>query len=369
MSLDERAGGLLTIDLGAIAANYQFLARTAATGCAAVVKADAYGLGMDRVAPALAAAGCRAFFVALADEGIALRRLLPDADIYILNGPPIGAEGDLIAQNLTPVLNDLDQVGRWAAAAAGRDAPLAAILHVDTGMSRLGLDGQETKRLAAEPDRLAGIDIAYLMSHLACAEEPDHPKNAEQLAAFRAARQTLGALPGGASFANSSGIFLGPDYRFDLVRPGAALYGVNPTPDKPNPMAQAVHLQGRILQLRDVDRPMTVGYGATHSVARKGKIITVSVGYADGYLRSLSNRGSARIGAVPLPVLGRVSMDLITLDASDAPDDAVRPGALVDLIGPGHDVDALAAEAGTTGYEILTSLGPRYARRYTDGNG
>ena len=236
-------------------------------------------------------------------------------------------------------------------------------------MSRLGLDRAETARLAAEPDRLSGVEVVYLMSHLACAEEADHPMNAAQLAAFRAARQTLRALPGGASFANSSGIFLGPDYRFDLVRPGAALYGVNPTPDKPNPMAQPVHLQGRIIQLRDVDRPMTVGYGATHSVARKGKIITVSVGYADGYLRSLSNRGSARIGAVSLPVLGRVSMDLITLDASDAPDAAVRPGALVDLIGPGHDIDALADEAGTTGYEILTSLGHRYARRYIDGEG
>lgn len=369
MSLDDRAGGLLTIDLGAVVANYRLLARTAATGCAAVVKADAYGLGMTRVAPALAAAGCRAFFVALADEGIALRRILPTADIYVLNGPPIGAEGDLVAQDLIPVLNDLGQAARWAAAAAGREAPLRAVIHIDTGMNRLGLDRAETARLAAEPDRLSGVEVVYLMSHLACAEEADHPMNAAQLAAFRAARQTLRALPGGASFANSSGIFLGPDYRFDLVRPGAALYGVNPTPDKPNPMAQPVHLQGRIIQLRDVDRPMTVGYGATHSVARKGKIITVSVGYADGYLRSLSNRGSARIGAVSLPVLGRVSMDLITLDASDAPDAAVRPGALVDLIGPGHDIDALADEAGTTGYEILTSLGHRYARRYIDGEG
>ncbi|MHA1114196.1 MAG: alanine racemase, partial [Alphaproteobacteria bacterium] len=276
MSGDDHAGGLLTIDLGAVAANYRLLSHASGTECAAVVKADAYGLGMAEVAPTLAAAGCRRFFVALTDEGIALRRLLPDAPIYVLNGPVPGAEAALVEHRLTPVLNDLGQIAGWAAAAAARAAPLAALLHIDTGMTRLGLDAAEIRRLADEPDRLAGIETAYVMSHLACAEDAGHPKNAEQLAAFRAARERLASLPGlgGASLANSSGIFLGPDYRFDLVRPGAALFGVNPTPDRPNPMAQTVHLQGRILQLRDVDRPMTVGYGATHSVARKGKVIT-----------------------------------------------------------------------------------------------
>ncbi len=355
------AGAVLSIDLAAIAANYRLLCRRLGhVECAGVVKADAYGLGMDRVAPALAAAGCRWFFVARLDEGVGLRRLLPEAAIAVFDGPMPGTETAYREHDLMPVLNHSGQIDAWAALAA--EAPLPAILHVDTGMARLGLEPAELDRLAEDPARLARIEPRYVMSHLACADQPDHRMNPRQLAAFAAARRRLPPAP--ASLANSSGIFLGPEYHFDLARPGVALYGVAPRPETPNPMAQVVNLKGKIVQVRDVDSPMTVGYGATHRVTRAGRLATVAVGYADGYLRSLSNRAHAMIGDVRVPVVGRVSMDLITLDVTAAPPRAARPGEWVDLLGPGHGVDALAAEAGTIGYEILTALGQRYHRVY-----
>lgn len=354
-----RSGAVLDIDLAAVAANWRLLRdRLAAKAdCAAVVKADAYGLGAAQVIPALAAAGCGTFFVATIDEGIAARAVLPEGRIFILNGLFAGAEGEFKAHRLTPVLNSLDQIALWSAA-AGADAAI----HVDTGMSRLGLAPRE---VADAAQRLSGFKPVLLMSHLACGEESGNAMNAAQKHAFDTARAALPALP--ASLSASSGIFLGAGFHYDLVRPGAALYGVAPQPNGPNPMAQVVRLQGKIIQVRDVDTPMTVGYGATHRVTRKAKIATVAVGYADGFLRSLGNRGSGVLAGVRVPIVGRVSMDLITFDVTDAPTEAARPGGLIDLIGPGHTVDDIAAEAGTIGYEILTSLGRRYLRRYTGG--
>ncbi len=363
----DRAGAILTIDLDAIVGNWRALgARLGGAECAAVVKADAYGLGAARVAPALAAAGCRTFFVATLDEGLALRDLLPEARIVVLGGAIAGSEADFAARNLVPVLNSLDQIARWAALAQSRGAPLDAVIHVDTGMNRLGLPGDELDRLAAEPERLAGLAPALVMSHLACAEAPENPMNEAQRRAFEAARARLPATA--ASLANSSGIFLGPAYHYDLARPGVALYGVNPTPNKPNPMAEVVRLQGKIVQVRDVDSPQTVGYGATHRVTAPGRIATVPVGYADGYQRSLGNRAYAAIGGVRVPVVGRVSMDLITLDVSALPPEAAQPGALVDLIGGGCPIDEVAGWADTIAYELLTGLGRRFARRYVGGN-
>jgi len=362
----DRAGAVLTIDLAAIVANYRLLcARLGGVACAAVVKADAYGLGAEQVAPALAAAGCRHFFVAHVDEALALRPLLPGAAIGVFNGLFPGEEATYDENHLLPVLNDLGQVALWAGFAARQRRPMPAILHVDTGMSRLGLEPAEVTRLADDPGRLHGIELRYVMSHLACADQPSHPMNAGQLAAFRAARAKLPPAP--ASFANSSGIFLGPDYHGDLGRPGAALYGVAPQPGNPNPMQQVVNLKGKILQVRDVDRPMTVGYGATHRFTGAGRLATVAVGYADGYLRSLSGRAHAFLGDVRVPVVGRVSMDLITVDVSASPPQAARPGGWLELLGPRHGIDALAAEAGTIGYEILTALGRRYHRVYVRG--
>lgn len=365
-----RAGAVLTIDLDAVQANYRRLcAELGEVPCAAVVKANAYGLGLAQVAPALARAGAAVFFTAQLDEAIELRGVLaevaPKPEIFVLNGAAAGPAEDFLAHDVCPVLNSLGEVDAWRAAATVAGRALPAVLHVDTGMNRLGLPGDELDHLAEDPARLSGIELRYVMSHLACADESAHPLNAEQLRAFRAARARLPRAP--ASFANSSGIFLGPAYHFDLGRPGVALYGVNPTPNRPSPMRQVVRLQGRILQTREIDAPQTVGYGATYRAAGRARVATVAVGYADGYLRSLSNRGHAWIGDQQVPVIGRVSMDLITVDATVAAREAARPGAFVDLIGPHNGVDDLAKEAGTIGYEILTSLGRRYHRIYRGG--
>ena len=372
------AGGVLRIDLDAIAANYRNLrARLAGATCGAVVKADGYGLGAAKVAKALAAAGCRDFFVALIDEGVEIRAVLPEADIYAFCGATPETVAALAEHRLIPALNDLGQIEAYSAYARTRareagggegSGRLAALIHIDTGMTRLGLEASDVAALADDPERLAGIEVKYVMSHLAAAEEPANPLNARQLAAFNDARAQFGNNAP-ASLANSSGIFLGPDYHFDLARPGAALYGIAPQAGIPNPMTQVVRLQGKILQVRDVDSPMTVGYGATHRVRAKGRIATVGVGYADGYFRALGNRGHAYIGETRVPVVGRVSMDLITLDVSKVPPDQAVPGGFVDLISDHHPVDALAEEAGTIGYEILTALGRRYHRIYSHAAG
>jgi len=362
----EHAGGLLTIDLDAIAANWRLLRdRVAPAACAAVVKADAYGLGLGPVARRLAREGCREFFVAQIGEAAALAGFLAgladDATIYVLNGFAPEAAGEAAAGHAIPLLNSPAQAADWSRHAARIGRPLPAALHIDTGMARLGMTADEAAALAVD-GRLAGLELRWIVSHLACASEPAHPMNEAQRTAFQAA---LGPFPGiRASLANSSGIFLGPGFHFDMVRPGAALMGLTPLTDSNNPMRQVVALMGKILQIQRVDTGRSVGYGASHRVDRPSRIATVAVGYADGYLRSLGNRGSAFVGPIRVPVVGRVSMDLITLDVTDAPESATPPGGTVELIGPHHSADALAAEAGTIGYEILTALGRRYARRY-----
>ncbi|HLB06899.1 MAG TPA: alanine racemase [Alphaproteobacteria bacterium] len=366
MAPTERASATLTIDLGAIRFNYRSLAaRVRPALCAAVVKADAYGLGMAEVAPALAREGCRVFFVATPEEGVALRQFLPRAEVAVLNGVLEGDAQDFAEHGLSPVLNDLSQLARWHRLIEAR-LPRPAILNLDTGMTRLGLTLPEALRLADEPERARGVAIAYLMSHLAVAEEADHPLNREQLSLFLKLRARLSAALANprASLANSSGIFLGPHYHFDLVRPGVALYGVNPTPGAANPMRAVVSLEAKILQLREIDRPLTVGYGATRAVAPGQRIATVAVGYADGIPRSASNRGFGVLAGQRVPLLGRVSMDLLTFDVSSVPLEAAQPGGTITLIGPAHSVDELAGEADTIGYEVLTRLGQRYRRRY-----
>jgi alanine racemase len=362
MSLDPavRTGAILDIDLGAIVANWHLLARRVAPAeCAAVVKADAYGLGVDRVAPALAEAGCRSFFVATLDEGIALRGILgPGPELVILNGPLPGSEAEFPAHALTPVLNDPGQIERWRALAP----PAPAILHVDTGMSRLGLSPTELAALVADETRHGAAGWRGVMSHLACADMPDHPMNAEQLARFAAVRRQLPGVRG--SLAASSGVFLPAEYHHDLVRPGAALFGVNPCPSSPNPMRQVVTVKGKIIQVRDVDSGESVGYGAAHVMSRRGRLATIGVGYADGWLRALSHRGSGAIAGQRVPLLGRVSMDLATFDVSAIDPAVVQPGDCIELLGPGYGFDDAARDAGTIGYEILTALGRRYHRIY-----
>lgn len=365
----DHACAVLEIDLDAVAANYRQLRDAAAGACAAVVKADGYGLGAEEVGARLAAEGCRQFFVAQLEEGIALRPAVGGAEIYILGGPIAGAEPVFGEHRLVPVLNDLGQIAAWQAHAGKTGGPQPAIVHIDTGMSRLGLPPDEVEKLAGNPDGLKGLKLQYFMTHLVSGELSKDPINGDQKARFDAALAKLKPLApdAKASLANSAGIFLGPDFHYDLARPGCALYGVNPTDRPENPMRQTVRLMARILQVRSIDAPETVGYGATHRAGGPTRIATVGVGYADGYLRSLSSKGVCFVGTKQVPVVGRVSMDLITLDVTGVP--GAKPGDLVELLGENVTVDAAAAAAGTIGYEILTSLGHRYHRTYTGERG
>ena len=347
---------LLEIDVAAIVANWRALCRGPT---AAVVKADGYGLGAAAIVPALHAAGCRHFFTAHPAEALAIRPLLPGAMLAVLNGLWPGLEAEFAANDLTPVLGGLDEIDRWTAHARAAGRTLPAILHVDTGMNRLGLAPLEVDALAANPGRLDGLELRYVMTHLVSAECPDDPLNEQQRRRFAAACARLPPAP--RSLANSSGLFLGPGFASDLARPGAALYGINPTPGRPNPQRPVVRLRARVLAVRDVAAGEGVGYNAQWAAARPSRIATVSVGYADGFLRALTNRAVAFFDGRPVPLVGRVSMDLSTFDATGEP--GLHPGAWLDLLGPGG-VDALAEQAGTNGYEILTSLGPRYVRRY-----
>ena len=363
----ERSSGILTIDLDAIAANWRSLKGRleAGTACAAVVKADGYGLGARCIASRLYAEGCRDFFVATADEAVSLRAALPDGAIYVLAGVDSATAQALIESRLTPVLNHLGQIETWRAAAAAAST-LPAVLHLDTGMNRLGLPRDEVARIAAETPLLAGLKTRLVMSHLVSSELAAEPINETQRIRFESALASLGPRLGTkpASLANSSGIFLGHPFHYEMVRPGVALYGINPTPNAPNPMTEVIRLTAKIVQVRRVDRGETVGYGATHLLARPSRIAVAAAGYADGYLRGASNRASARLGGFSAPVVGRVSMDLITLDVTDVPETLAMPGAFVDLIDEIYTAEHLAADSGTIPYEILTALGRRYERRY-----
>ena len=362
------AGGILTIHLGAIAENWRALARRAQPAeCAAVIKADAYGCGIEPVARALHRAGCRTFFVAHLSEGRRARPAAPDAAIYVLNGLLPGTAPAYADADLRPVLGSASEIAEWHAfTATGWQG--GAALHVDTGMNRLGLPPDEAVAMV-QSGALRGLRLTLLMSHLACADEPAHPLNGRQIGSFAELRAAFSALP--ASLANSSGIFLGPDAHHDMVRPGVALYGANPTPGHANPMRPVVRLEGRVIQLREVAEGETVGYGAVWTTRRPTRLAVVSIGYADGFIRAggaSDSRGGAEaiIAGHRCPIAGRISMDLIALDVTDVPDTAVRRGSLVAFLDDTIGVDELAAHAGTIGYEVLTSLGRRYARIYRD---
>ena len=358
-----RAGAYLEVDLSAIQENYRRLSgRLGRAECAAVVKADAYGLGVAKVAPALWAAGARRFFVALPDEAIAVRKVLPTAQVFVLGGLFGGAERDYLAHGICPVLNSLGEIAAWRALPPAERPPAA--IQFDSGLSRLGLPADEAARLIEDPSLLVGIELGFLMSHLACAEEQEHPLNSRQRQAFSDFCRRFPRMR--RSFANSSGIFLGPEYHFDIARPGVALYGGNPTPGCENPMASCIRLRSRILQVRDIARGESVGYGATFTATQPTRIATVATGYADGYSRYLSNIGRLWLADYCVPIVGRISMDLITLDVSGLPADISMPGALVDLIGDRETVDDIAEKAGTIAYEVLTSLGGRFHRTYKE---
>jgi alanine racemase len=361
------AGGLLTIDLAAIEANWKMLASTTVpVECAAVVKGDGYGCGLEPVTRALSRAGCRTFFVADVAEGRRVRAIAPDATVYVLNGVMPGSAQALANDYLQPVINSTTELAEWDAFVAINKWRGGAALHVDTGMNRLGITVDEAVAIAP---RLQSENHGFtlLMSHLACAEIPDHPMNDRQIHLFREVRILYRGLA--SSLANSSGIFLGGTVYCDLVRPGVALYGVNPTPGKQNPMRPAVELKGRIIQVRTVGKGESLGYGAAFTVSRPSRIAIVAVGYADGYLRSAAAaRGKPAAEVVVAgrrcPVAGRVSMDLLAVDIGELAEGAVRRGDLATLIGDGMSIDDLAAGMGTIGYEVLTNLGRRYHRVY-----
>lgn len=370
-SVDDRtpslaaAGAILTIDLGAIRENYRRLqARLGGTPGAAVVKADGYGLGAIPVAKALMAEGCDCFFVAHVSEGVALREALGKGPaIYVLNGIPPGAETEILAAGLIPVLNSDLELQAWRAAAAKAGRTLSAALQVDSGMSRLGMSPEEVEAVAADSKAFEGMELVLVISHLACADEPSHPANRAQLLEFERLRRLLPSAP--ASLTNSSGTFLEPPWRFDLARLGVALYGVNPTPALPNPMLPVVRLDAKVIQTRNLPEGAGVGYGHAFTAPGPMQLATISFGYADGWQRRVA--GAAFFDGVCLPFIGRVSMDMTVIDISALPPDRLQRGDLVELIGPSQSVDDVAAIAGTIGYEILTSLGHRFHRRYLAG--
>ena len=358
------ASGHLTIDLGALRDNYLALAAMApASQTAAVVKADAYGLGADMVSQTLFDAGCRHFFVAHIDEALALRLRLPaQARIFVLNGLQPGNETSCAAMAITPVLNSLEQIAQWAAHAKTLGRKLAAAVQIDTGMCRLGLPPKELETLTSQPQLLDGIDIAFVMSHLACADEPGHACNAAQLSAMRQATIAFPDVP--VCFSNSGGIFLGREYHNHLLRPGIALYGGAPSVDRPNPMKPVVRLDLAVIQTRTVPAGSLVGYGGSFEASGSTRLATIAAGYADGLPRSLSNRGAAWHDGVRLPIAGRVSMDSIILDISALPEGTLTQGSFVQMIGPEQTLEDIADDAGTIAYEILTGLGRRYRRTY-----
>jgi len=365
------ANGVLTVDLDAIIANWRKLEKTAVPAeCAGVVKANAYGCGAEQVARALAGAGCKTFFVATLDEARVVRAAVPNAAIYALSGFFQNTGEEYAKIDCKPVIGDLNELAEWDVFCRRSGWSGGAAIHIDTGMNRLGLTITEAQGII--PRINAGDHgITLVMSHLASAEHLNNPLNAKQLTTFREIASLFSGVP--ASLANSSGVFLGAQFQFDLVRPGAALYGINPTPEADNPMQPVVELKARIVQIRNVEKGETVGYGGTWTARRPTRIAIVSAGYADGYFRAASANDGTRGAEVVVagkrcPIAGRVSMDLIAVDVTDLDKNAARRGHLATLIGEGITVDELAHHFGTIGYEVITSLGRRFARVYKGGN-
>lgn len=354
--------GELVVDLGALAANYRAIAALhPGARIAGVVKADAYGLGARPVSGALYGEGCRDFFVAHLLEALSLRPTLPaDARVFVLNGLAPGAEPSAADAGVVPVLNSLDQARRWAAEGGRRGQRLPAALQVDSGMTRLGFSADEVDAFVGDARLSDAIAIVLVMSHLACADETGSPANAGQFARFAALADRLPAAP--RALANSGGAFL-DGFGLDMVRPGLALYGVHPVDAASGALRPVVALSAPVIQVRDVPACTGVGYGLTHTTDRASRLATVAVGYADGWMRSLSGRGAVFCGDRRAPIVGRVSMDSIVVDVTDLPEKAVQPGTMVELLGPHQSLADVARQAGTIPYEILTGLGQRFARR------
>ena len=370
----DAAPARLTIRLGNLVDNWRTMNRLSGKARAsAVVKADAYGLGIGPVGKALYAAGARDFFVAQATEGVRLRKVAPEARIYVLSGIWAGVEELILDHDLVPVLASDEQLAFWMTLIAdGLDHPCA--LNIDTGMNRLGLSMSDAMHLVDDPSRPSAFDPVMIMSHLACADEPSHPMNGQQLQAF----QDLVAAYEGveSSLCNSAAIHLGSDYHFDLTRPGIALYGGAAVNGVKNTMLPVVTAEARILQIREAQAGESVSYGASHVLKRNSRLAIAAAGYADGWHRSLSGSGvalrhdgsSGGFGFVSghrVPIVGRVTMDLTVFDITDLPSNKVKTGDYIELFGANISIDEAAKAAGTIGYELLTGLGHRYDRTYS----
>ncbi|MDB2414856.1 alanine racemase [Rickettsiales bacterium] len=362
--MTQYSDSTLTIHLDRISSNYSILSNIskAKSECAAAVKANAYGLGIKEVSLALKKSGCNKFFVATLDEAIELREILPEVDIYVLNG--IGNKQNDIFGNykLIPVLNSKEQINQWADYTKSICENLPSIIHVDTGINRLGISYKEFNQVIQQIDINKSLNVKYIMSHLACADDPNHELNKLQLERVNKISHLFPDIK--ISLANSCGIFLGNDYHFDLLRPGISLYGGNPTPGYENPMEQVISLKSNILQIRKIDSSDRLGYGATANLPKGGLVAVIAIGYADGYQRSLSNKGKCFIDGKIVPILGRVSMDMSIIDVSSLPENSLYQGKEVEIIGDNITIDDIASDAGTISYEILTQLGSRFRRVY-----
>jgi alanine racemase len=362
-------GCRLTVDLGALIRNYQAIEKVSAGALAgAVVKADGYGTGIVAASKAFYTAGARFFFVATPDEALAVRAALPESYIFVLNGLFPGAAALYVGERLMPVLNSLPMLEEWMVACLGRNEALPAALHFDTGMNRTGFrlgEASIVKRMCDE----VGYAPQMVMSHLACADTPLHEKNRTQLALFASVLSQFPGIP--ASLANSAATMTSRDMHFQMVRPGIALYGGRAVSGRRNPMLPAVTLEAPILQIREAKTGESVGYGATYTLTRDSRIAVLGIGYADGFLRSLSatnqhGGGRAFVRGQIVSVVGRVSMDMCEVDITDLQNDIPIPGEMVEVLGPHVSVDDQADPAGTIGYEMLTSLKGRYNRTYID---
>ena len=364
---DDCAGGRLTIDLAALCDNWRLLAAISPQSeCAAVVKANAYGVGTARATRALAAAGATTFFVAQPSEARLAREAAPDATIYVLNGLAPGACELLASIGARPVLGSREEIAEWSGFVKATGASEAAAIHVDTGMMRLGLDPDEARALL--PKGL-GFRPSLLMSHLACADEPERPETEMQRALFADLHALVPDVP--ASLSNSAGTLLprtaGGDLSFDLRRPGVSLYGSMPIEGRASPLKPVVRLEARVIQVRDAAAGDPVGYGGAERLRRASRLAILSLGYADGIFRACGSE-DGRPGATaffvdaPCPFVGRISMDLIAVDVTDAPE--VKRGDWIEILGRHVGVDDLASACGTIGYEVLTSLGRRFERVY-----
>ena len=367
-NINKKANSFLVIDVDAIVSNYQTLrSKLTNAHCAATLKANAYGLGIKKIAPALDKAGCPTFFVATLDEAVELRKILTSKrkSILVLNGFLTGTGSIFKQYNITPVLNNLCQLEKWVDFNTTLKERQKAALHLDTGMNRLGLDNTDLRRLMNNPQILIKANIYMLLSHLACSDEPKNPMNKNQLLEFNSWIKHLPSMT--ASFANSGGIYLGEKFHFDLVRPGLALYGSVPG-HLQNDLKNCISLYGRVLQLREVDKGQVIGYGGTYKLPKKARIATIGVGYADGYQRVLSGSSTVFHRGFPLPLVGRISMDSITVDISSLPDNNLKEGDFVELLGKHFTIDQAASLAQTVPYEMITGLGRRHYRYYNQVN-